>query len=38
MQMTSVAPPLIVLPDVRRSKSQAIGFSSAARTIPQLPV
>ncbi|WP_210246375.1 hypothetical protein, partial [Mesorhizobium sp. WSM4303] len=25
--------PLIVLPDVRHSKSQAVGFSSASRTI-----
>jgi hypothetical protein len=30
--------PLTVLPDVRRSKSQAFGFSSASQTAPQLPV
>jgi len=30
--------PLIALPGVRHSKSQAIGFSSASRTTPQLPV
>jgi hypothetical protein len=33
-----VALPLIALPGVRHSKSQAIGFSSASRTTPQLPV